>query len=387
MGANKKHALINISFLLSSRDENTQDSLSHQTQSPLPPTPSQKNCPTNLSSHRIMQTFVAPQYNGQEVLFLTPDMMRNSASNNNFSRNFINNDYGLNRVNTMRLFSQPVTNSISPISPISSISQVNGIDTLCPRPFTSNSVLVNILTCPPFSGLRNLAPAPSSSTSSMTINSVDNSSDDLSSENSQRKRKLPRNFPSLGKLKKKEARPKIFDIEEFKIGKFQLKATVNERRNYSAQLRIVFDKRRLMYEFAYTNETTELTETNGIYNSSPVIYYVISIPFEFVTGMNIESSTLYVTIDKAPYLFGGTPSKSRVLFQKQLSFDPSLGEIYNNGLHIIQIKSSQIRRLRNALTDNESKFAQMLIQQLNIETKNYVGKLPKASEVSEPKII
>lgn len=329
-----------------------------------------------------MPTFATSQYNGHEFLFWTPDMKNLASSNPSFSQNLVTNEYDLSRKNPMQFIPHPG---------LSQTSQVNEIDWL-QRHVAGNSILVNILTCPPISKLKKLAPATSSVVSSTSGDAADSLVDEASMTSYPKKRKVSRGLTTQGKSKGKETRPKIFKIEKFKIGLFEFKAIINGQRNYSAQLRIVFDKRRLIYEFPYTknanDEAIESSNSNGTSCSriESVIYYVISIPFEFVTGLNIDTTTLYVRVNKTPYLFGGTPSKSRVHFQKELSFDPSFGEIHNNALHIINLKLSQVRRLRSALTENDVRFAQMLLVKFNYDPFLYVGELPSPSKENETNI-
>ncbi|XP_053205409.1 GATA zinc finger domain-containing protein 7-like [Panonychus citri] len=315
--------------------------------------------------------------------------------------------------------------STSSSSSSSSTPSAAGI-TMDKKLYMNNPLLVNMLTCPQIPGLRNLAPAPDSSSSHLDEKSKSEILSGLIDVASEKRKRSHRSIATTNREPiKREMRPKIFDIEQFKIGMFHVQSS-NEgltRRNSSTQLKVIFSKRRFIYEFAFpgsytcdkkdqngilsvqslstnsancglsgggggvnfvpdsANNNTSRTQSNT--NASTVVYYVIAVPFEHVTGLNIDESTMYLTVNRVPALFGGTSVRSKVLFEKAPRFDPSQGEIESNGLHCIHLRSSQVGRLRSSLIEFDKKFADLLSNKIDIDPFSYRCKLTETSEDSK----
>ncbi|XP_074598140.1 uncharacterized protein LOC141852883 [Brevipalpus obovatus] len=252
----------------------------------------------------------------------------------------------------------------------------------------NGSVLVNILTCRPIPGLRNLAPAPPRSQAG-SINSSDKLKILPPPNFPPRKRRVA-NVNSSGIISaRKEPRPKIFDIHQIKIGNFQLEATFDnaQRQKSSVQLRVVFEKKRLCYEFGSQSPQPSRVHQEQLL-ARPITYFVIQVPFELISGLNIEDSCLFVVINKAPHIWNGTSStgKRQVHFKEYPEIDPTQGAVYHNALHIIKLKPTHVKRLRESLKNFDHRFARMLGTPIDKDPCSHVMRLEKAAkeEIDEP---
>ncbi|XP_015787207.1 putative uncharacterized protein DDB_G0277255 isoform X2 [Tetranychus urticae] len=321
-------------------------------------------------------------------------------------------------ISTSRVaFTGSVDDSSSPSSSCST-SSTPSPGLMDKKLYVNNPVLVNMLTCPQIPGLRNLAPAPDSSSSHLDEKSKSDILSGLIDVSGEKRKRSNRAVATTSREPiKREMRPKIFVIEQFKIGLFHVQSS-NEgsRRNSSTQLKVIFSRRRFIYEFAFSTSnacdkkdnilpvqshqsTPTIHRSNGamgngntIASNNPtlvqqtntkdpnVVYYVVAVPFDSVTGLNIDESTMYLTVDRVPCLFGGTSVRSKVLFEKAPKFDPSQGELENNALHCISLRPAQVGRLRTSLVDFDKRFADLLSSKIDRDPYSYRCKLPEGSK-------
>ncbi|KAG1685297.1 hypothetical protein GQR58_009139 [Nymphon striatum] len=169
-----------------------------------------------------------------------------------------------------------------------------------------------------------------------------------------------------GPVDVKEHRPRHFEMLSLQIGVFNaVEISHNcESRKMTNKFKVLFSKRRLVYEFIWPNRQFDSVKTDVI--ELACIY----VPFKSIEALNITENEVIVHVNCKPHIYGGSKQSSNGIvssaniFNTKKELDITDGQLSLAPVHKVTLKSNQCSKLKNFLTAFDRRFWYLLHREI-----------------------